>query len=126
MSNNIKPSKTFLLQTCPFCFKFLLFMTEAGLRDQIEVVTFDAEATNYQEKRAELKTLLGRDAAFPTVEIELGVYLSDSDALIEHYAKKHGVDQEKLMTLEYYKKGVFSKVISLFMENKELKSKLNG
>jgi len=125
MSNNINPSKAFLLQSCPFCFKFLLFMTEARLRDQIEVVTFDAETADYQEKRNELKNLFGRDAAFPTVEIESGNYLSDSDALIEHYAKKHGIDQEKLMTLEYYKKGVFNKVISLFMENKELKSKLN-
>jgi len=126
MPNNTKPSKAFLLQTCPFCFKFLLFMTEAGLRDQIEVITFDAEAADYQEKRTELKSLLGRDVAFPTVEIEPGVYQSDSDALIEHYAKKHGIDQETLTTLEYYNKGVFSKVISLFMENKELKSKLNS
>ena len=69
--------------------------------------------------------LLGSEISFPTVEIEQGIYKSDSDSLIDHYSKKNGIINEKLVTLEYYKNGIFGEIIRLFKENRELKSKMS-
>jgi len=41
-----------------------------------------------------------------------------------YYSKENGIVNEKLQTLKYYINGVFGEIISLFNENRELKSKL--
>ena len=125
MSDSIYVAKAYLLLNCPFSFKFLLFMTETGLLEQIEVITFNAKEDDYVRKKAKLEDLLGSEISFPTVEIEQGIYKSDSDALIDHYSKKNGIFNEKLVTLEYYKSGIFGEIIRLFKENRELKSKMS-
>jgi len=125
MSDSIYVAKAYLLLNCPFSFKFLLFMTETGLLEQIEVITFNAKEDDYVRKKAKLEDLLGSEISFPTVEIEQGIYKSDSDALIDHYSKKNGIINEKLVTLEYYKNGIFGEIIRLFKENRELKSKMS-
>ena len=38
MSDSIYVAKAYLLLNCPFSFKFLLFMAETGLLEQIEVL----------------------------------------------------------------------------------------
>jgi len=126
MSDSIYVAKAYLLLNCPFSFKFLLFMTEAGLLEQIEIITFDAKENDYVRKKAKLEDLLGSEISFPTVEIEQGIYKSDSDALIDHYSKKNGIINKKLVTLEYYKNGIFDEIIHLFKENRALKSKMSG
>ena len=70
MSDSIHVAKAYLLLNCPFSFKFLLFMTEAGLLEQIEIITFDAKENDYVRKKAKLEDLLGSEISFPTVEIE--------------------------------------------------------
>ena len=126
MSGSIYVAKAYLLLNCPFSFKFLLFMTETGLLEQIEVITFNAKEDDYVRKKAKLEDLLGSEISFPTVEIEQGIYKSDSDSLIDHYSKKNGIINEKLVTLEYYKNGIFGEIIHLFKENRALKSKMSG
>jgi len=126
MSNNLHIAKAYLLLNCPFSFKFLLFMTETGLLEQIEVIIFDVNESDYESKKLKLGELLGTEVSFPSVEIEPGVYESDSDTLIEYYSEKSDINNEDLKTLEYYKNGIFKGIIRLFIENKELKSKAVG
>ena len=116
--------KAYLLLGCPFCFKFLLFMTEAGLLDQIEVITLDHSAPDYGDTKQSLEEKAGRKVSFPTVEIAPGVYESDTQALIDHYRAKGGIGDASLPTLEFYEQGLFQNVVNLFKENMALKKEL--
>ena len=78
MTNEFK-AKAWLKSSCPFCFRFLLFITEAGLLDQVEVVRVDADDEDQlNARRSELQQLTGEVASFPTVELSPGQYLSDT------------------------------------------------
>jgi hypothetical protein len=98
--------KAYLRADCPFSFKFLLFVTEARLLDRFEIVRCDPNSAQFEQVKAKLAEATGKNATFPTVEIEPGVYKSDSDALIAHFAKKHDVDVAKLAALSFYKAGI--------------------
>jgi hypothetical protein len=54
---------------------------------------------------------LGKPAAFPTVEIEPGRYMTDSDKLIEHYAQRVDATVDELPVLSFYKQTIFPKLI---------------
>lgn len=99
---------------CPYSFKFRLFMTEAGLLDQIAFEPMDPTSDGYAEKRAAVGERIGHDPVFPLVEIAPGEFLSDSDAMIAHFAAKHGVDADALPTLQFYKEGLFVTFLELF------------
>lgn len=96
-----KPT-AYLREGCPFSFKFLLFLAEAGIRDQLELVRCNPHAPDFQAIKSKLQAGLRKTPSFPTVEIEPGRYLSDSDALIEHYASENGIDVGKLPALSFY------------------------
>jgi hypothetical protein len=100
-------AKAYLKEGCPFSFKFWLFMVEAGLTDQIEVIRCDPDDAAFEAVKAKLSAALRKPASFPTVEIEPGRYLADSDALIEHYARKRDVDASRLPALAFYKETIF-------------------
>ena len=119
-------AKAYLLSGCPFSFKFLLFMTESQLLKQIEIITLDRKSDDFNSIVSNLEKLSGEKASYPTVEIEAGVFRSDSDQLIKYFAEKHGVEYEKLPILEFYKQGVFQGVLDLYRENIELKSQLKS
>lgn len=125
MSERMYTAKAYLLLNCPFSFKFLLFMTEAGLRDQIEIVCFDVNSDDHEEMKSRLEKSTGERASFPTVEIKPGVYMADSDALINYYTNKNMIENMKLPTLAFYKNGVYKEIIRLFRENNDLKSQLS-
>jgi len=95
-------AKAYLRDGCPFSFKFLLFVTEAGICDQLELIRCDPEAPDFRAVKATLESGLRKPATFPTVEIEPGRYLSDSDALIEYYASRNGIAAERLPALSFY------------------------
>lgn len=116
-------AKAYLMSDCPFSFKFLLFMTEAGLLHTIDVKRCDRADEDYQEVRAMLKDKAGK-ASFPTVEIAPGTYMNDSDGLIAHFAAEHGVSDTKPPVLQFYLDGVFASVNRMFGENRDLKAKL--
>lgn len=106
-------AKTYVKEGCPFSFKFLVFMAEAGLLDRIEIVRLAPEDPAFDETKARLSEGLGKPATFPTVEIEPGRYMSDSDALIEHFARAHGRQPDAMPVLAFYKETVFPQIAAL-------------
>ncbi|MET0291095.1 MAG: hypothetical protein ABW136_01950, partial [Steroidobacteraceae bacterium] len=114
------PVKLYLKNSCPFCLKLRIFLTEAGLADRAEYVVFaDGDAT-HQALRARMQAA-GQEASFPAAELEPGKLSTGTDALIAHFAREGGVDPSKLPLLAYYNDGVFKKVGEMFRELKELK-----
>jgi len=104
-SSPFRPT-AYLREGCPFSFKFLLFVAEAGIRDQLELVRCNPHAPDFQAIKSKLQAGLHRAATFPTVEIEPGRYLPDSEALIEHYAAENGIDVGRLPALSFYQQTI--------------------
>jgi glutaredoxin 2 len=123
MAEQFKP-KVYMKDNCPFCFKFMLFLTEIGVLDQFEIITAhsdnDAEMSKY---RSFLQEKTGKQASFPTVEIEPGTFMAESGDLIDYYADQYGIDTSQLSALPYYIAGPFKAQIDLFKENRLLKEK---
>lgn len=105
--------KAYLKEGCPFSFKFWLFMVEAGIAGEIEVIRCDPKDHAFGQIKERLAKGLGRAASFPTVEIAPGRYQSDSDGLIEHFAGKNGVDASRLPALAFYKQTILPQVVEL-------------
>jgi len=110
--DTFKP-KAYLKEGCPYSFKYLLFMTEAGLLDHVDVIRCDPESAEFDAVKRKLGNATGGDATFPTVEIAPGRYLSDSDKLIEHYARAFNVDPSTLPALSFYKETLFPQLAAL-------------
>jgi hypothetical protein len=106
-------AKAYLKEGCPFSFKFWLFMLEADLSERIEVIRCDPDEAGFEAAKAKLSAALHKPASFPTVEIEPGRYLADSDALIQHYATKKGIDASRLPALAFYKETIFPQLQEL-------------
>ncbi|MDB6063498.1 MAG: hypothetical protein JWM78_3601 [Verrucomicrobiaceae bacterium] len=113
----------YLLSGCPFCFKFLLFMTEAKLLDQIEISVVDPQNPATEHLKNKIADATQAKASFPAVEIEPGVFKLDSDKLIEYYAEKNNVPKE-LPVLSFYKDGLFTQYVNLYKENIALKQQV--
>lgn len=105
--------KAFLRVGCPFSFKFLLFMSEARLLERIEVARCDPEDPGFEEVKAKLAAGLGKSASFPTVEVEPGLYKSDSDQLIDYFADKYHVKPGDLPALTFYRESIFPQLEKL-------------
>ena len=106
-------AKAYVKVGCPFSFKFLTFMAEAMLLDEIEIVRLQEGDANYEPMKQKLAEHLGKAASFPTVEVEPNRYMTDSDRLIEHYAKLDGLLPDEMPVLSLYKQGIFPKLIEL-------------
>lgn len=113
MSPDRFKAKAYLREGCPFSFKFLLFATEAGIRDQLELIRCDPDAPDFPTVRSRLEAGLHRPATFPTVEIEPGRYLSDSDALIRYYASRNCIEVDRLPALSFYLETVLPQLLRL-------------
>jgi hypothetical protein len=96
-----KPT-AYLREGCPFSFKFLLFLTEAGISERLELIRCNPSSADFAAIKSKLQAGLRKAATFPTVEIAPGRYLSDSDALIEHYASENDIDVGELPALAFY------------------------
>ena len=99
---------------CPFSFKFRLFITEAGLVEHVRFVALDPDAPNYKKDKAELVLKIGSRHSFPVVEVEPTIYLADSDDLITHFAIRHDIDPTTLLTLQFYRTGLFPTFLEMF------------
>jgi glutathione S-transferase len=106
-------AKAYLKEGCPFSFKFWLFMVEAGLSEQIEVIRCDPDDAAFEAVKAKLSAALHKPASFPTVEIEPDRFLADSDALIKHFATKQGIDASRLPALAFYVETIFPQLREL-------------
>jgi hypothetical protein len=107
-------AKAYIKEKCPFSFKFLVFMAEARLLDSIEVVRLDPRDQGFEATKNMLSERLGKAATFPVVEVEPGVYMNDSDRLIERYAAKAHLQADKMPVLSFYKETIFPQLIELF------------
>ena len=105
--------KAYLKEGCPFSFKYLLFMAEARLLDRIEVIRCNPESAEFEGIKAKLAAATNEPATFPTVEVEPGRYQSDSDQLIEYYARTNKVVLSDLPALSFYKEGIFPQLQEL-------------
>lgn len=105
--------RAYLREGCPFSFKFLLFASEAGIRDTIELIRCDPDAAGFEAIRSKLQAGLHKPATFPTVEIEPGRFLSDSDELIEHFASLYHIEVNKLPVLSFYLQTIFPQLLRL-------------
>ncbi len=124
MSEPIR-AKTYLKSSCPFSFKFLMFMTEASLLGEIDVIRIDVNDEQELDKYRQLiSDAIGLPATFPTVEIQPGQYMSDSDALIEYFSNIHKVDINSLPTFQYYLCSLFPAYLGFVKENRTLKAEL--
>jgi hypothetical protein len=91
----------------------MLFMTEAGLLDQVDVIRCDPESAEFDAVKEKLSKATGRDATFPTVEIAPQRYLSDSDKLVEYYARGRNIDPGNLPTFSFYNETLFPQLAAL-------------
>ncbi len=114
MSSNKYRAKAYVREGCPFSFKFLVFMSEAGLLDRIEIVRMKPTDPSFEADKQRLSKQLGKAMTFPTVEVEPDRYESDSDRLIERYAAQAGLKPDALPVLSFYKQTIFPQLIELF------------
>jgi len=105
--------KAYLKEGCPYSFKYLLFMSEAGLLDQLDVIRCNPQSAEFDAVKQKLANATGREATFPTVEIAPQRFLSDSDRLIEHYAHASNVDPLSLPALSFYRETLFPELAAL-------------
>jgi spore cortex formation protein SpoVR/YcgB (stage V sporulation) len=112
MSRDDLRAKAYIKEGCPFSFKFLTFMAEAKLLDEIEIVRVREGDADYETTRRKLEEHAGK-ASFPTVEVEPGEYMADSDRLIEHYAKRAGLRPDQMPVLSLYKQEILPKLFEL-------------
>ena len=113
MSASTFKAQAYIKDGCPFCLKFLIFMAEAKLLDEIEIVRLDPASASFEATKSRLAEGLGKPATFPTVEIEPARYRSDSDALIAHYAELNGLSPDRLPVLSFYIETVMPQVVAL-------------
>lgn len=108
-----KPT-AYVKTTCPYSFKFRLFITEAGLADRFDFVPMDPDSPEFGKIKADVEKRSGQPLHFPTVEVDEGRFMNDSDALIQHFARLHSIDETALVTLEFYRNGLFPTFLELF------------
>jgi len=108
----MKP-KAYIQEGCPYSFKFLLFMAEAKLLDRVDIIYCDPAGDEFEATKDMLSRATGKPATFPTVEVEPGRYLSDSDRLIAYFAAHYRVDQDTLPALEFYRRSIFPQLDEL-------------
>ena len=113
----------YVKEGCPFSFKTLLFVLEAGLLDRFEVREFAQGSDEEEAIRAELSPHLEK-VSFPAVQHAPGQFQTESDDIIARYAREANVDPGQLPVLSIYLGGVFRRVGQLFRENMELKKQL--
>jgi hypothetical protein len=113
MSRDSSKAKAYVKEGCPFSFKFLAFMAEAKMLDEIEIVRLREGTADYETAKQKLTEHLGKPASFPTVEVEPNRYLADSDRLIEHYANRKGLRPDEMPVLSLYKQGILPKLFEL-------------
>ena len=113
MSKATFKANAYVKEGCPFSFKYLVFMTEAGLLDDLNIVRLREGDAGFDATKQRLSESIGKPVSFPTVEIEPGRYMTDSDRLIEHYAEQHRLVPDELPVLSLYKQTIFPKLIEL-------------
>jgi len=111
-ADTFKP-RAYVREGCPFSFKFLVFMAEAKLLDRIDVIRLSPKDPGFEAEKKMLSEHLGKAATFPTVEVEPGRYLTDSDRLIELFAGREDLKPDAMPVLSFYKQTIFPQLVEL-------------
>jgi hypothetical protein len=111
-TETFKPN-AYVKEGCPFSFKFLVFMAEAGLLGDVNVVRLREGDPAYDKAKQRLGEHLGKPATFPTLEVERDRYLTDSDLVIEHFARRAGKRPDDMPVLSFYKQTILPKLFEL-------------
>ncbi|MBB5986702.1 glutathione S-transferase N-terminal domain-containing protein [Sphingobium lignivorans] len=115
----------YLKRSCPFCLKFRIFLTEAGLADNFTFEIFDDGDETHQALRARMEAA-GQQPSFPAVESTPGTIDTGTDDLIARFAGEAGVAPVSLPLLDYYANGVFKRHGEMFRELRTLKAQQPG
>lgn len=113
----------YLKQSCPFCLKLMIFLSEGGLLHGFDIRKFLPGDAQEQAIRDELAPHFEK-VTFPAVQLEPGRFMNGTEDIIAHYAGQNALDPTGMLLLNYYTGGVFEHVRQLFMENMELKKQL--
>ena len=120
MTESFKPV-LYLKDKCPWCLKLRLFLLEAGLTDRVEERIFVPGDAAEAEIRAYLTPLLEK-VTFPTLEVAPGVFVQDSQVLIDRFAAEAGIDVASLPVLDQYVRGPLAALGELRREIAALKA----
>jgi len=112
----------YLKQGCPFCFKLRLFLLEAGLLDRAQIEEFVPDTPGEAETRERLAPHFDT-LSFPAARVGENDYMLESDAIIDWFAVRGKADKSQLPTFNAYVEGPLKRLLALFKENKELKSR---
>ncbi|WP_404476491.1 glutathione S-transferase N-terminal domain-containing protein [Novosphingobium sp. BL-52-GroH] len=121
-STSFRPTLYFN-KDCPFCLKVKIFLLEAGLQDQVEIVEFAPGSEEEQAIKQMLATHFEK-VTVPAAQIAPDEWISDSDAIIARLADRAGVNTADLPVLATYGRVALDRVVSLFKENAELQRQL--
>jgi hypothetical protein len=112
----------YLKDLCPWCFRFRLFLLESGLEHRFDLRVFvpgDAEEAAIREELAPHFDKV----TFPTVQAAPGEFLTDSAALVAHYAAEAGIVVRDLKLLDQYERGPLARLGALRRELQDLKAR---
>jgi hypothetical protein len=113
----------YVKQHCPFCMKLRLFLLESGMLDKVELREVIPGAPDEQKLRDELAPHFEK-VTLPAAQIAPGVWMKDSDALVDKFAEISGIAPASLPNLQSYIGGPFASIMRLYKENTELKKQL--
>lgn len=90
MSDQFKPV-AYIKEGCPYSMKLLDFLTEAELKDRVDVVRCAAGTPTMEAVKEKLSSATGKPPKFPTVEVARGEFRTESDELIRYFSETYGV-----------------------------------
>ncbi|MBM7048392.1 glutathione S-transferase N-terminal domain-containing protein [Rhizobium lusitanum] len=120
MSDTVFKPSVYLLHGCPFCMKLRLFLLEAKLIDQVDILLVKSDSDELRHVKEKLAVYLPK-VGFPTVELTPGQYMAESDDIIAWFAEGAGIDIETLPTFQDFASGIFNRHLGLYRENMQLK-----
>ena len=111
----------YLKQSCPFCLKLRIFLTEAALADRFDMVVFEDGDETHRAMRERIEAQ-GHQASFPAAELTPGKIETGTDDLIAQFANEAGADPSAMPLFNYYTSGVFPEYLKMFRELREMKA----
>ncbi len=109
----------YLKASCPFCLKVAAFLCEADLLDGCDMREFWPGDEREQPIRAELAAHL-ETVTLPAMQYAPDAYMTESDAIIQHFAEQSGIDPDALPFFQYVVSGPMRRMREQFMEIRRL------
>uniref|UniRef100_A0A7S2SDJ4 Glutaredoxin domain-containing protein n=1 Tax=Rhizochromulina marina TaxID=1034831 RepID=A0A7S2SDJ4_9STRA len=102
--------RLFMKMGCPFCTKLAFFLAEAGLLSKVTMIYDHPVVREYVKATNEGK------CTFPSLEVEPGVVMRETDDIINKFATENGVDVDSLLGLKYFSTGMLKSFMHLFKD----------